>query len=236
MRTATKLALGLLRGRGGGGDGPSDLYTYLVSWWACEEDGGTRADSHGTNHLTTPGTVARTEGRVGYGARPSHGGGMSYLSVASNAALQPGAGLWALCGWMVDEGGGGNRILCGKADEWQLQKTNASTHKFFFGDAIVTSTTWTTTGGWRFVCLWSDGAFIYISVDNQAVPDSAPLTTPPAATANPLGFGYGALGMGNLCIDEIAIWKDYAPSAAERAWLYNAGVGRSYANLVAAYG
>jgi hypothetical protein len=92
-----------------------------------------------------------------------------------------------------------------------------------------------TTGVWHFICCWVDSVnkIAYCQLDNKT-PLSVSFATPLADTGTTFYIGSSGGGNGFVgLIDEFAVWKS-APgaggmlTAAQRAALYNAGVGETY--------
>jgi hypothetical protein len=130
--------------------------------------------------------------------------------------------------------------------EWLLQTSSSSTRFRFYvaagasnlNGANVTSDNAgdNTTATWYFVVAWHDATAntINIQVNN--------------GTANSTSYTHGAfdsaydLHMGNIAgfyhdgdLDEFGFWKK-ALTTDEKTWLYNAGAGRSYADIVSEAG
>lgn len=227
------------------------LSTNLVAGWTLGEASGSRADSVGANTLTDNNTVTQATGKVGDAAQFTSTNNES-LSIADNADLSMGDIDFALAGWVYFDSTG-NRGLFGKYNyssnqrEYVVVTETSGTLRFRFavsadgsGNTTVNSTAGVpATSTWYFVVAWHDATAnkIYISVNDQATPDELAHST---GVLN----GTSAFRLGGLIatvdgyahngrMDEVAVWKNYIPSAAERTWLYNSGNGRSIAEIQA---
>ena len=249
----------LMIGRGGSVKYP--LLTSLISYWSLDEasDGSapvTRADSHGANHLTDNNTTASAAGKVGNGADFELANTES-LSIADNAALSMGDIDFSIAVWVKFESApldAQGMTIVSKWDvftnhreyalRWRKNTATSLDHLEFVvsndGTAVMSvpaATLGTPTAGvWYFVVAWHDAASntINIAVNNGATNSAAHTTgVLDSDSAFYLGSlnGVPAYYMDGI-EDEVAIWKRTL-SAAERAWLFNSGNGRSYAEIVA---
>ena len=80
----------------------SPLLTNLVSYWTLDEASGTRADSHGTNHLTPTNAPVGATGKIGNGC-DFESSSAQYLSCASNPTLQTGDVDFTIAAWVYVE-------------------------------------------------------------------------------------------------------------------------------------
>jgi hypothetical protein len=92
-------------------------------------------------------------------------------------------------------------------------------------------------GTWYFVTVGHDAAAnqIFATV-NAGSPETAAHSGGILDAAQPFVLGDYLNGGGAAfdgLVDEFGIWKTRTLSGAERTWLYNAGNGRSYADIVA---
>lgn len=240
--------------RGGGTYSPSSPgSTNLFAWWSMDETSGTRNDSSANaQYLTDNNTVVSQSGMRG-NAADLEKDNSEYFSRASSTALQMGTSDIYVGVWMKAESTmSGYPVLVSKREtsstnsEYQL-RVNASTNTVDFivwgttgATTIASSAATITPGQWYYVEGWTDKAnrTVYVNVDN-GTPNSATWTV----SENRNGSGTAALLIGarnnsgiaeywDGLIDEVALYKRKL-SAAERAWLFNAGAGHTYSDAVA---
>lgn len=223
--------------------GVSPLLTSLVSHWSLEEASGTRVDDYGDNDLTDNNTVTMQTGKVGNAAEFTSANSES-LSVADNASLAF-AGSFTIACWIYQVTRADASIATkwgASSNEFELitQTTNQGRPSFFvsangsaavgaaWGSALSATT-------WYFVEAYYDHANSLVGVNvNNGTPVTAAFTGPIFAGTHTLRIGGrddGAIYF-NGRVDEAAIW-DRTLTASERAWLYNAGSGRTWAEILA---
>ena len=223
------------------------LLNNLIGYWELEEASGTRNDSHGANHLTDTNTVTQGVGVVGNAALYTRANSETLVS-ASNAALQTGDIDLTLACWVkFNTKPGSMGMMCkdnngGEPNnrEYQLQYANSS-GKFVFqvsGNGTATAGRFADTFGtppldtWMFVVGWHNSVLntINIQVNNGGVDTTAHTTGIFVGTND---FRLGSLGTTNYLdglLDQCGLWKRVL-TPVERAWLYNAGAGRSYSQV-----
>lgn len=218
----------------------------LVSYWSLDEASGNALDAHGTNELTDTNTVGAATGKVG-GARDFTPANSEYFTRASNASLQTGDIDFSFAGWVRFDSVNEWPVVIGKDDsttrEYFLARHN--TLGVFYAQVFINSTTasyveWgsaANTATWYFVAFGHNATAndAWISV-NAGTPVTQAWTSGVLATA--AVFRIGARGDATNfidgLIDEVGFWKRDIRS--DLSWLYNAGNGRSYADIVAEAG
>lgn len=220
----------------------------LVSWWRLEESSGARADAHGGQTLTDNNTVASASGKQGQAA-DLEASNSEYLSRADSAALSLGdvdatLGLWARL-----ESKGTLRALLSKFEpsgdqrEYRILYEN-TTDRFYWnvssdgtsgGETMLAANALGSpaTATWYFIVVWHDAAANEIGIQvNNGAGDTA-------AHSGGVHDGTAALRLGAIggpaqymdgLLDEAFLYKRLL-SADERAWLYNGGAGRAYAEV-----
>jgi RHS repeat-associated protein len=222
--------------------------TSLAAWWRLNETSGTRNDSYSSNHLTDYNTVGSATGKQS-NATDFEKDNLEYLSKTSTTQLQMSTSDIYVGAWIKAEDTmvGNPNVLSklGNTPEFNLRVQPSGTVQFIVRDSsglnytIASSTTAITYGQWYYVEGWTDKAnrTVYVNVNN-GVPGSATW----AVTENRNGAGNTPLTLGarelsgamgeywDGLIDE-AVYYKRALTPGERAWLYNAGSGRTYTDL-----
>lgn len=229
------------------------IHAKLTSYWGLSESSGVRYDSKGTNHLTPVGAITTTTGLRGGAdiAANFPGGNNACLWVANNTSLQtPPEGAHATFGWFKRTTPSSNSTLFSKWDAFSggsLERSvSMNTSQLIAsyqrgGGYYHTTTASPSEDNWHFVVVWVDPAdkLPRIQIDNGPVTvntlDIATVATTNnfaiGGTAGPMYRGYFAhIGPMQGCgwIRGDILTPD------ERTWLYNAGMGRTYADIVAA--
>lgn len=232
---------------------PTDPTTAnLIAYWSMDETSGTRADSHtGGLDLTDNNTVGYATG-VQSNAGQFVRANSEYLSRADAAAISPTSAM-SMSAWMYRDSGSASYYPICKgtySSDWAwflaffadgrpivYVATAASdpgnTYGLYGSDVIGTS-------AWHHIAIVYDGAGSGNSGRLKLYVDGSEITltytgTIPASLrddAGPLHIG-GLDGFGGYWdgrIDEVAYFDD-ALTADEVSWLYNAGAGRTYADL-----
>jgi hypothetical protein len=200
-----------------------------AAYWSLDEPSGQRRDSVSTNHFTPAGAnILSTAGPVALAATNSAGPGQNLVTTGGNALSW--AGPFTVGGWM-SVNSASEADLLRKPGEFRLYYTGAAINRFRFGlgndtNYVQDPTPGYTPGTWQFVIAWYDGETAYLQRNNGAVYTLA--MPAPAATANPLSAItlYGPSG--GVAADEAFVVQRVL-TAAERAFLYNGGAGRSFA-------
>lgn len=233
----------------GGDPTATSIRAKLTSWWEMTETSGVRNDSNGTNHLSIVGTVSTATGVRGgsdvAAAFAANGG----LTVLSNDTLRVATGGGAHCmfGWVYLTSNSGVQYFFSKWDDATSEAPGAE-----YVGVLASSSYYAQNGGtaytnalqaapaagaWHFYIMWRDpvDGKVRLQLDNGAVAASTGASNPdPNGTS--LIFGRNAANnypmTGRLqrwgWINGAILTED------ERTWLYNAGAGRTYAELVAA--
>ena len=215
--------------------------TNLIAWWSMNESSGTRNDSHSTNHLTDNNTVGSAPGKQG-NAASFIAANQEFLSRADNPSISGGDVDFTLAAHVYLNNTANHQVIVEKGSEangfdYRLIY-NKDVGRFRFrmmaggvsgsvdSDPILANT-------WYTVLAWHDAVnnTLNIQVNNGAV-ISTSFSGGGADTANALTIG--AVSDGTMAldgrIDEVALYKRVL-APAERAWLYNNGSGRTYADL-----
>ena len=218
----------------------------LIAYWRLEEASGQRNDSHGSLHLTDTNTVSSASGKVGTCA--------SFAQVNSEALVRPGDDAelslsadqaFTIQAW-VSLASLATMVVLSKDEEsepnseYQLQYDDSvNRFVFFVWDAsaalnIVQSFGQATSvDTWYHVICGHDPAndVLFLSVNNVSL-HTDPHTggTRDTGATFRLGATQAAGFRWNGLMDEVAFWKRVL-TTDEITWLYNAGNGRSYADL-----
>jgi len=228
------------------------LRNNLMAFWSLEEASGNRADAHGSNTLADNNTVTSNTGKVGTAAQFT-ATNSEYLSIADNAALSMGDIDFTIAGWVYLDTKA-NEVIAAKYRtntnnrEYLLYYalSDGATNRFIFlvspngvGTTAVVANNFgePSTGTWYFVVAWHDATAntINIQINNGTANSTAHSTGVFDGTDD---FKIGALHttspiyFWNGRIDQLGIWKRVL-TATEKAWLYNSGNGRSYAEVAA---
>lgn len=231
--------------------------TGLISFWELEEASGTRADAHGTNHLTDNNTVTQAAGKVGNAALFAVVNN-EYLEVADTPTLDVGDADFTVVAWVyfnsIDSGT--YPIILSK-NSFNVSLPNQAGYllyyyegdsRFHFGlsstginadrvEVLANTFGAASTATWYFVVGQYDATanLIYISINNGAQ-DSTAQTG--GAFSNTSSFKLGqyddstdANAFFDGRIDQVCFWKRKLNST-ELTFLYNSGGGRSYAEIV----
>lgn len=221
----------------------------LISFWELEETSGTRNDAHGTNHLTDVNTVTSATGKVGTAAQFTRANNEE-LNRASNASLQTGDIDFLVGCWVYLDAKPGYLSFMSKvvnstgAFEYELGY-DFDTDRYSFAvsaagagwpSARVDATSFGSpaTGAWHFVLAWHDSVANTINIQvNDGTVNSTAHSGGVASTSSPFAMGtWAGFSYHDGRLDQAGFWKRVL-TADDRTWLYNAGAGRSYADLTA---
>lgn len=227
--------------------GQSSLLTSLVAYWKLEEGSGTtRVDATGRgNHLdqgnALPGNAAGVQGNALALASASN----QFIYRTGTADLGQGNVDFTIASWIYLTNKTNEQFYLSKTagsggDEWFIEYYQtgdrlrfsifSSVNAYNSLDAATFGSPPATT--WMFVVCWYVAATrtMFISVNNGAA-DSLVIASSatPVDRGSPfyLGTYRGGTLSANGRVDETGIWKRVL-SAAERAALYNSGVGRTH--------
>lgn len=219
------------------------VITSLVSYWELNEASGTRNDAHSTNHLTDNNTVLSTTGKVGTAA-DFETSTSEYLSRASNSALQAGDIDFTFAAWINLESATSGIIAskdsnAGSSRDYTLEYSTGFGPIFYVNGSFLAGPGGTLSNStWYFVVGWHDATAntTNLQIDNGTVNSTSTGGAAPDVSASQFRIGAreysGAEGYFDGLIDEVGFWKKVL-TPTERTWLYNAGAGRSYADIVA---
>jgi len=228
-----------------------DPTTDMEAWWELNEESGERADSHGSNNLTDNATVLYGTGKQGNAANFEFDTA-EYLSIADNASLSVADEDFSIACWVkaeslaeeahkiITKGTTGGIAGVEYEIDW-LQSSNR--FRFYVSDgtniaiAVANNLGNVATGTWYFIVAEHDSVnnLVKITVNNGTVDTAAN----PAGGAQDLGGAFyigrqvGTAYYWDGLVDEVGFWKRLL-SAHEKAWLYSAGAGRTYAAAAAA--
>jgi hypothetical protein len=224
----------------------SALANSVVALWKLDEASGTRADSVGSNTLTDNNTVTSAQGLVYPLSALFVAANNEYLSIGDNAALSTGDIDFWLSAWVRlvskptlapivfkwSQAGGAAReyglsYIGGATDRFALSVSNGTSQ-----DTLNASTFGSPSlNTWYFVCARhvASESKTYLSV-NAGVEDSASLGFDVADSATGLAIGSYSNGLSSWFdgrIEQVAIGKNYNPTAQDIALIYNGGIGRA---------
>lgn len=229
---------------GGGVDATATaILAKLTSYWNMDEASGNRNDSVGTNHLSEVATVSTAAGLRGTDTAVAFGAGTGGLSIASNASIQvpSGGGDHCLFGWAyLDSGGTGTQWLGGKWDatapgvlEYGIDVETGQMLGLNGGSTYYYNGPSTPTGAWYFAVMWRDSADgkVRLQVNDGTIYASASASDPsPGNKALQFGRDSGSASLAG----RLQCWgwiKGGFLDSTERTYLYNAGSGKTYAEL-----
>jgi hypothetical protein len=221
----------------------------LIVYYPMDEASGDALDAHSNGYDLADNTAVGAGSGVVSGARDFEASTGQWFDRASNADLQTGDIDFTLQAWVRMESKPANplpivqRFQSGQTEyvlEWdnggdrfRFYVHNGST----FPIVVANNFGAPSTATWYLVHAWHDAAndLIGIAVNAGTADTTATSLGVNSSTAT---FRY-AQNADNYyfdgLMDECAFWKKVLTSA-ERTWLYNAGAGRSYADIVAEAG
>lgn len=235
---------------------PQDsLYQGLVSYWPLNESSGTRADSVGSNSLTSNNSVPSAAGKIS-NAAGEFSTASSWLSKSHNASQTPGSaitvGFWLYLTNLTSTYGVIAKDIYGTNRSWIIEanSSNNGDIKFYWADTTTDAAVsfGRTNGGAFLATTWTHVAWVYDGtltgdsnrlkcyINGTSQPtfyqNSVPASLP-AGTAD-LEFGRRSNGIGrylNGRLDEVGYWSR-ALTSAEVTRLYNSGSGRALYSFV----
>ncbi len=228
----------------------------LISYFNLDDGDGTttRADSVGGNTLTNNNSVSHNANGPGtHGASHFTRSSSQSLSVASNSALQTGDIDFTIAGWVFFDskvGVGSWQVLFGKdpqtpSREWNVwyfgTDDRLEFNVFPAGDNTTVTIKADTLGSpaistWYFVVAWHDSVANTINIQvNNGATDAASHSAGVFSSTGPfrIGANQNVTNFWDGRIALVGFWKRVLTSA-EITFLYNAGSGRSYAELAQA--
>jgi hypothetical protein len=220
----------------------------LVAYYSCDEASGDLLDAHSTHDaVETGGTIAATTGKVS-GGRDFERDDTEYGLVANHADVSMGSGAFSVSFWLKAESAGPGYIVS------KMKTSSAFNGYGIFVEStyaikvqvsdgtlatIFGSSTALSDAGWHHVVVTRSGATIVIYLDGSQDVSSGGGRSGDLDFAVDLfigSFSSGAASFFDGVIDELGIWKGVALDSTAVTWLYNAGAGRSYADIVAEAG
>jgi hypothetical protein len=218
----------------------------LLAYWACEEASGTRVDAvSGTYNLTDNNTVGSATGKIGTAA-DFEADNSEFLSNTSGIVV---TGTWTISLWLKpetlpadyqavfsrDDSAGAplrhqSTIYLTPAGKMAVYVDPGNVH-FDPGVTVLS------VGNWYHLVVTFDTSGVgLVGYINGSVEDT--VASPGFSDNNSVPFNVGKeiylFASGRYfdgLIDEIGFWQR-ALTSTEVAWLYNAGSGRSYADLI----
>jgi hypothetical protein len=218
---------------------PSSSPAALVPAWTVD-DHFRPSQIAGLSLWLRPDVDVLSDGAAQFTAASSH-----YLDVADTAALSAGDIDFCLAGWLKLTTGGANKCFVSKAAgsgaanvEYSLLYASAANRLGFIvsNGSTTTQVNWSSApsnGVWYFVVAWHDAAANTINIQvNDAAAVSAAHTTGCYDSTHPFQIGRRGASLEHLdgAVDSLGFWKRTL-TALEKTWLYNAGVGRTYAAI-----
>jgi hypothetical protein len=224
-----------------------DSYSkYLVAGWNLDEMSGARYDNAGLNHLTDTGGVTYTADAV-HGNVATFDGSTQYLTVASSADLNVGAGDFSICFWfnqsstsldviVIDKRTNGtwtDQLYMGIRNEGGVNTVEANINN----GTLISKAYTPDTGVWHFVVWTRSSGSNVIYLDTVA---GTPATnTGDASNSHELYIGAETDNAMKFAgkLSAIKIYKGIALDATAISNLYNDGLGRklSYKNSIDNY-
>lgn len=225
----------------------TDLTTSLTSYWKLDEASGARADSVGTNNLTSNNTVGQAVGKLTNAAQ-FNSASSRYLSITDNASISVGDIDFTVGAWVYLDSKSADQAIAGQyytttnQRSWNINYQAAADRFRFavsadgtsvagqFDNVIADNFGSPSTGTWYYIVAWHDSVAntINISVNNGPA-NSLSHTTGVLDSTGP--FTIGALGNPlqyfDGRIDGVGLWKRVLTSQ-ERTNLYNSGNGLEY--------
>ena len=225
----------------------------LVAYYSLDEASGNAIDAHGSNDLTDTNTVGAGTGVVS-GARLFSAAASERFQRADNTAWSMGDIDFTLTAW-VNVADLDPELLVRSFvikespidGEYEL-KYHSGSDRFVFqvyggasfgspGAVLADNLGAPSINTWYFLVAWHDAANNTLNIQvNNGTPNSAAHSAGVIDSAGTCYIGGDPFsGWTDGLIDEVGIWKRIL-TTEERTWLYNAGAGRSYANIVAGMG
>lgn len=240
----------------GSGSGPTppdpiatSILAKLTSWWEMGEASGTRADSVGSNDLgVTSGSISTATGVRGVGDVAANFTGSNALFAPDADSLDPpsGGGDHCLFGWAYFDANSGSQFIAAKWDantasslQYALSQQGGVVYAQNGGSGYQTADDSPPTAEtWNMYFLWRDAADGKVRLQiNTRTPTESAGASNPNPTNHSLAFGQCGSYSGLRLAGRLQRWgwiKGGILTADERAWMYNSGAGRTYAEIVAA--
>jgi hypothetical protein len=246
------LGVGLpLPGGGTSASGGTDpLYTNLVAFYKMDEVSGDRADSIGAYTLTDNNTVLSTTGLVYATAANFEADTNESLN---NATLSLGDTNWAIGLWLNFESLNTHRLLVARWNTTGNQRSfqlryNSGTSRLRFsvsqdGTNVPISLDNAALGvpslaTWYNTIIYHDATNNLVGiVTNAGTANTTSHTTGVFGGTSNFRIGQDDINTAGVGMDgfmgPVMVWNNYIPDADDRTWLYNAGAGRTLAEMFA---
>jgi hypothetical protein len=204
---------------------PQGITQGLVSCWEMDEESGTRYDAYGANHLTDNNTVGFVgTGKIGK-ASSFVAANSEYLSIAHNSSVSLATNATVIA-WLYPTN---NERVISKGSTMRVRLISNAV-QVLDGSAATVADLPITLSTWSFVAVAYSGSTTTLRINSST--DSGTYTL--ASNTDPLYIGWnGATSYYGGYMDIVAIWSR-ALSTDELNWLYNAGSGKSCADIIAA--
>jgi len=223
--------------------------TNFIAWWSLDEEGGTRADSHGSNNLTDQNTVLFGSGVQG-NAADFERSNIEGLEITDNADLSFGDEDFTLFCWAKLESAVADMALMSKFDaavntkEYYLYY-DQSDDRFKFvvsndgtseASVIADNLGSPSVDTWYFIVAWHDSVNNTINIQvNNGPEDSETYSSGCNDNTSKFALGgrdHGASGLDfyDGLLDEAGVTAEVW-DASERTWMFNHGSGRVYSDL-----
>lgn len=222
------------------------LADNLVAYWKMEEASGDRADSVGSNTLTSNNSVGQNTGKIDNCAQ-FNAASSRFLSINDNADISMGDVDCTFMCWIYFD----NKSASANGQRFFSKDDSGTNREYLIGYETTankfTIIVWSSSGGggfkqlyattlgspsnttWYQIFAWNDSTAntLNISVNDGTVDSTAHASGIYAGAAN-LTIGSGAsIQYMDGRLDEMAIWKRVL-TAGERTQLYNSGNGLAY--------
>lgn len=219
---------------------PSSLLNGLVAYWKLDEASGSRADSVGSNTLSSVNNVAQATGLIGNAAQFTAASSQR-LTLLDNADMSVAGTDFTFSGWFyLDALPAANAGLLGKDNvgtsrEYGLQLISTNTARWIAFDSVsgnsqVNLNTALTVGTWVHLLASFNNTDKKprLQKNNGSVSTGAAITN--GIKDGNATFEMGAINGANFYsgrIDEVGFWKRLL-TAAEITLLYNGGAGLAH--------
>lgn len=149
------------------------------------------------------------------------------------------AGEFTVAGWINTTGLTSNNCIVSKWSTGGFRLLQISNGRFYFyatdsggaSRAVTDSTFYTASSGWIFVVAGYDGTNIFLTVNDQATPNTNTFTGPMTTSAMTVEVGKNGSTYNDGQLADVACWSRTL-SASEITALYNSGTPRHYADLL----
>ncbi len=210
----------------------------LISYWTLNETVGNRLDSVDSNHLAPIGLQTFATGIIGNGLRINNTGFDGVLKVGSTSFIPTNKGI-TICGWYkplslppfsVQQPFNIDCYNNLNVNTQSFSVTKRSSGKLQFSTTdtgVPIGTLAPIAGNWYFFAAWmSTDLILHLQINDGTVEDG---TTPVFASGFVKTDIY-IVNAADMVVDESLIYNGVL-TAADRTYLYNSGVGRTYPDV-----